>query len=303
MRSLTGDGYVPPRRGMIATLLAVAAVVTGLILADTKVSAAPPSATAAVDAAAGDPPRHHIRIVEKRQLSTLLLQGEDVRNATEQVFNSSHTYIVFRDPSDRMPEGWKARMALAFTSFAAFKEASHPRIPPRFRAVLYDNEAWPLTPAVERAHPHTYARKFKRLAHEQHKIFIAAPSLDADGQGSLFFGDAREADILDLQDQAWESSPSAFSDRLRRATGWARSHNGGVRVVVEISSNPAKDCPGQISCTHRQLHRTVDEVVENQPLIDGFWLWIFDSEAGELDGAYMVKLIAALLPGLTSADA
>ena len=289
MLSRRGDSKFLQRRGTVATLLLAAALATPVALADTQAAASAPST---LDGARGDLPKHHIRIVEKRQLSMLLSQGGPVANATEQVFNNSHTYIVFRDPSDRMLPGWKAHMALAFTSFAAFEEATAQGIPPRFEAVLYDNESWPLTPAVERADPHAYARRFKDLAHQNHEIFIAAPSLDGSGEGALFFGDAREADILDLQDQPWESAPALFSDRLRRAASWARSHNHGLRVVVEISSNPARDCPGQTTCSQRQIRRTVADVVQNQAVIDGFWLWIFDSEAGEADGAYMVELIA-----------
>jgi hypothetical protein len=289
MPSRRGDSKFLQRRGTVATLLLAAALATPPALAGPQAAASAPSV---FDGVRGDLPKHHLRIVEKRQLSMLLSQGGAVGDATEQVFNNGHTYIVFRDPSDRMLLGWTAHMVLAFTSFAAFEEAAAQGIPARFEAVLYDNEAWPLTPAVERAHPHRYARRFKRLAHQNHEIFIAAPSLDGYGEGSLFFGDAREADVLDLQDQPWESSPALFSDRLRRAVGWARSHNHGLRVVVEISSNPARDCPGQPTCSQRQLRRTVGDAVQNQSVIDGFWLWIFDSAVGEADGAYMVELIA-----------
>ena len=289
MASRRGDSKFLQRRGAVATLLLAAALAIPLALAGPQAAG---SAPFVFDGARGDLPKQHLRIVEKRQLSMLLSQGGAVASATEQVFNNSHTYIVFRDPSDRMLLGWKAHMVLAFTSFAAFEAAAAQGIPPRFEAVLYDNEAWPLTPAVERSHPHRYARRFKRLAHQNQEIFIAAPSLDGYGEGSLFFGDAREADILDLQDQPWESAPALFSDRLRGAAGWARSHNHGLRVVVEISSNPARDCPGQTTCSQRQLRRTVGDVVQNQSVIDGFWLWIFDSEAGEADGAYMVEVMA-----------
>ena len=237
-------------------------------------------------------PKGDVKFITNQHLHTLL--DGPAKKATEQVFNNKHSYVVYPKSGDRLPKGWHANEAVMYDSYDAFKKDAKKGFPKSYDAAVYDNEDWDLLPAKERADPDKYANKFKKLAHRNGLAFVGAPAPAALGD-PLTEADAKNADILDVQAQDSQSSPSTYASRARGIAAHARSVNPGVKVVGEISSNPQKltpSHPGSQASTG-EVNTAVKDVTGSDPSgVQGYWPWIFDTHDGNANGEKMVKLLA-----------
>lgn len=242
-------------------------------------------------------PDENIRVVYKAGLERLL--ASPARADAEALFNNEDTYVVTLSENSRMPEGWIAHSAIAYTSFADFARDARDGMPAHVEAVLYNNEEWTWTPEGELANPEETARRFAKLAHQQGLTFIAAPHPPGEGN-RLFEGDARHADILDLQVQDSESDPATYAQRVRESIEYARSVNPDVKVIAQVTSNPDKLGPAADDgiATPDEVATVVGNVAgEDAVDVDGYLPWIFDSPAGTANAAEMVRQLAALERG------
>jgi hypothetical protein len=152
-------------------------------------------------------------------------------------------------------------------------------LPAGTRAVLYDPEAWPFTPADEQREPAAAAARAAELAHAHGLQLIAAPALNlttvlAPGSRTprwrtfldlhLAAEAARTADIVDLQAQSLERDPAAYAQFVRAAAGQAQAANPEVRVLSGLSTNP----PGA-PVNSQQL---LAAIRVSRELVDGYWL-------------------------------
>jgi hypothetical protein len=221
------------------------------------------------------------------------LLASPARAAAQELFDNRRTYVTTDRWDEHVPHGWHAKRAMLFDSYREFAAAARHGLPGDVRAVVYDNEHWSRTPRREQQHPGVYAARFAHLAHQLGLTFIAAPS--PVGQGRMYEADARHADVLDLQLQGIESDPAAYARRVRQASKHARRINPGVRIVAEISSNPAKVSPNWDGVdTPAALHRTIDSLVgPRAAAVDGIWPWLYQKNAaGRANAEQMVQLLA-----------
>jgi hypothetical protein len=175
-------------------------------------------------------------------------------------------------------------------------------LPGHFKAVIYDNENWSLTPTAEQKDPEHYDYLASQLIHQHKMIFIATPAADivkASGtsvsnlyttylQLRIAAHAARYADVIDLQAQGTEANLSQFTSFVSSAAQQARQANPNVRVLVGLSTNPAGRT---ISST--QLYNAYNAA---RPYTDGYWLNIpGQSTQCPSCGAPQPKLALALL--------
>ncbi|HEY3765105.1 MAG TPA: hypothetical protein VGL44_08095 [Gaiellales bacterium] len=196
---------------------------------------------------------------------------------------------------DQVPAGSGAVPTLVYRSLAAFRaDLRRGRIDSRIRAVLYDPERWPSTPAAEQRDPLAAMRQFGQLAHAHGYKVVLAPGRDllavpgarcgANGQ-SLdqaylrcgFARAARFADVFSIQSQADEFDVPAFRAFVVAAAAQARAAHPGVRIFAGISTNPATGRARSTDLT--RAVRSVDGTV------NGFWANVFVRRPGQLQTA------------------
>ena len=148
-------------------------------------------------------------------------------------------------------------------------------------AVLYDDEAWAMTPGAEQRQPAESACRAEELAHARGKILIATPAIDlmrvldpgaarggrrfeAFAETRLTGAIAKCADVYEIQAQGAEKDVEKFRKFVIAETRQARAANPAVIVLAGISTNPA----GQ-QVTAEELLRAVQSVRHE---VDGFWL-------------------------------
>ncbi|MEU9129954.1 hypothetical protein AB0D08_17900 [Kitasatospora sp. NPDC048540] len=265
-----------------AALLAAAAVLLAgyLVVADrTSTPARPrpkPSPAPGATAAAGS------WIISGRTLGRLLA-ADPTGRTTARSFDTPDAYVLTGDGNWAVPDGWRSTPTASFDSYTALESAlTGNRLDPRIRAVLYDNEHWPQTPAAEQADPVRYDRMAADLVHRHHLLFIAAPATDlvealrpgtASGAFDTFLklglaGEiARDADVLDLQAQGAEDNPTLFASFVAAATAQARRANPRIKVLAGLSTNPSGRAVGaaQIDRAARAVRSTVDGYWLNDP--------------------------------------
>jgi hypothetical protein len=168
---------------------------------------------------------------------------------------------------------------VTFTSYAHLRATlSQGTLPAGTQAVLYDNEAWSLTPRPEQQDPARYERLAAQVVHAHHLLFVSTPATDltdvlAPGATDhyatylrlgLAAQAARYADVLDIQAQGSEADLAKYVPFLRAAAAQARQANPRVIVLAGVSTNPS----GQ-HITSAQFTAAVQAV---RPYVDGFWL-------------------------------
>ncbi|MFE3193205.1 hypothetical protein ACFXHA_29665 [Nocardia sp. NPDC059240] len=171
----------------------------------------------------------------------------------------------------------KAVRTQSFTSLDAMRSALDHGLDQSVRAVLYDNEAWSLTPAAEQQDPAGAQSRAAELAHSHHLLLIATPATDltrvlAPGENpyaaylrlGISAAAAKVADVIDIQAQGSESDTARYSDFVRGAAAAAHAANPHVVVLAGLSTNPS----GQ-SVTAGQLRAAVDAT---RSVVDGYWL-------------------------------
>ncbi len=195
--------------------------------------------------------------------------------ALEHFFDNTHTYII-----GQVPAGWQSISARSFTSYATLQQAfATNSIPASVQAILYDNEAWSLTPLEEQQHFATYIKEVADLVHSHHKLLIATPAtdlarvLDPNGQGDMYsrflsLGIVKDAamyaDQVEIQAQGSEASTTEYTQFVQGAVVQARAARAGVTVLAGLSTNPS----GQ-HVTGQQLFAAY-QATHSQ--VSGYWL-------------------------------
>ena len=190
-------------------------------------------------------------------------------------FNPQHTFVV---RAKKVPLQLHALDTASFTN-AQQLIAAIGTLPPSTKAVLFDDEAWPLTPAVEQQSPATYEHLACQAAHAHHLLFIATPAVDLTSvlphphgetsrQAYLSLGIARDAaqcaNIIDIQAQGLEQNLPAYVSFVRAAAAQARSVNPTVIVLAGISTNH--------SGNRTSASQLVAAVNSTKSIVNGYWL-------------------------------
>jgi hypothetical protein len=165
----------------------------------------------------------------------------------------------------------------SFTSVTMLQSALGHGLDPAVHAVLYDDEAWPLTPTAEQRDPAVAESRAAALTHAHHLQLIAAPATDltrvlAPGESGyaaylrlgLSATAAKAADVIDIQAQGGEADTAKYADFVRQAAAAAHAANPRVVVLAGISTNPS----GQ-HVTAERLRAAIDAT---RGSVDGYWL-------------------------------
>ncbi|MFJ4655882.1 hypothetical protein ACIP5Y_31800 [Nocardia sp. NPDC088792] len=190
-------------------------------------------------------------------------------------FDTPSTYLVAgTQGSDDYSNAVRTQ---TFTSVDALRSAVERGLDPATQAVLYDNEAWPLTPTAEQQDPAAAETRAAAVAHAHHLLLIATPATDltrilAPGENSydaylrlgISAAAAKAADVIDIQAQGSEADTSRYADFVKQAAAAARTANPKVVVLAGISTNPS----GQ-SVTADQVGAAIDAT---RSFVDGYWL-------------------------------
>jgi hypothetical protein len=191
----------------------------------------------------------------------------------------SKVYEILQPGQQPLP-GVDAIPVVTFPAVAALGDAlAGGRLPAGTRAVLYDPEAWSLTPPDEQRDPGRAAAQAAELAHAHGLKIIVAPALNLTtvlgpaGPAPRWqqFLDlqlaariAKAADVVELQAQSLERSTATYAAFVRQAAGQARSARPGVTVLAGLSTNP----PGSVVGS-QQLAAAIRA---SWPGVDGYWL-------------------------------
>ncbi|MGH8280448.1 MAG: hypothetical protein ACRETQ_12935 [Gammaproteobacteria bacterium] len=158
---------------------------------------------------------------------------------------------------------------------------------PSTAAVIYDPEAWPMTPPAEQTDPARAVCQAEAMAHAHHKLLIATPAVDLlrfvapqsqrrlRGRGhsrryrefeqtGLAGSIARCADVYEIQAQGSEMDTAKFRQFVLAEARQARQANPRVVILAGISTNPS----GQ-RVTAQQLYAAVQSVRRS---VSGYWL-------------------------------
>lgn len=150
-------------------------------------------------------------------------------------------------------------------------------LPAYIKGVMYDAEAWALTPTQEQRDLKSYYAKAAALAHSHSLIFVAAPAMnlaavhgptsDRPGaylQQTIAASAAQDADIIDIQAQSLERDSPRYEAFVRQAAQQAHHAHGPVVVLAGLSSNP----PG----THVTVDMLSAAVGATRQTVDGYWV-------------------------------
>ncbi len=143
--------------------------------------------------------------------------------------------------------------------------------------VLYDQEAWDLTPQHERRDPAAYVRRAAEELRGTAISLAAAPSLtlaeavapSGSPEAAYFASGVVEAmsswcQVMHVQSQRLERSPQRYAAFVTEAARRSRLANPSVLITAGLSTNP----PGQ-PVTLGQLQACV---AATHPAVDGYWL-------------------------------
>jgi hypothetical protein len=190
----------------------------------------------------------------------------------------SHVYQLLQ-PGQK-PLAWAN--SIPVVTFPAASELTHAvtsqQIPSGTRAVLYDPEAWPFTPANEQRHPVIAAGRAKVVTQRHGLALIAAPAMDLTklhkgGHGQqwqkflslhLIGAMASNVNVIELQAQSLERDVSVYAEFVRRAAAQARAVNPRVRILAGLSTNP----PGA-PVTSGELVSAIEATART---VNGYWL-------------------------------
>jgi hypothetical protein len=235
---------VPRVDKRIALYLAVFVALVAYLYArhDQQSSAPPPG----YNAAGGE-----TWIVGQSAISQMLKAGAS-QQLINRAFDNDHTFVYGDNKYNHGQPSTIGVPTIAFASYVAILQAfDHGILPGKFRAVLYDNERWPATPAVEQRAPAHYEDLVSRLLRQHGLTYIATPSPDltltknphldtfsAYLNMGLAGMAARYANVLDLQAQVRETDLPVYRAFVQTAVAQARAVNSHIAVVVGIRTNP-----------------------------------------------------------------
>jgi len=181
-------------------------------------------------------------------------------------------------PGQQPLAGITAKPVMTFASATALEEAvTGGRLPAGTYGVLYDPEAWPLTPVAEQRDPVQAATRAAAVAHAHGLRLIVTPALNlttvlAPGTPrwrafldlNLVARLAGVADIVEFQAQSLERDTATYTAFVQAATSQASTANPRIIVLAGLSTNP----PGA-PVDRQQLTAAVQAT---RSLVDGYWL-------------------------------
>ena len=181
-------------------------------------------------------------------------------------------------PGQQPLAGITAKPVMTFASATALEEAvTGGRLPAGTYGVLYDPEAWPLTPVAEQRDPVQAATRAAAVAHAHGLRLIVTPALNlttvlAPGTPrwrafldlNLVARLAGVADIVEFQAQSLERDTATYTAFVQAATSQASTANPRIIVLAGLSTNP----PGA-PVDSQQLTAAVQAT---RSMVDGYWL-------------------------------
>lgn len=213
-------------------------------------------------------------------LMTRQVFGEVSANASaHRALSATPVHELLR-PGQQPLGGASARPVVVFASAAQLVSAVRAgALPSHAYGVLYDPEAWPLTPPGEQHDPVAATARAAAAAHAHGLKLIVAPALDLaevlapGGHGTLHARFlalrlaarmARSADAIELQAQSLERSLPTYRSFVSAAAAQARGANHRVRVLAGLSTNP----PGAVVT----LHELRAAIRVTRSTVSGYWL-------------------------------
>lgn len=250
---------------------------SGLLLLTAGCTAGPPSTTPTpvpTSTSAGAAPTSTALtwVIDRAALTGLGGAGLSTNQLSE-LFNNAHTYILGTATAESANiDNWTSQQSITLTDLrpTGFSRGA--------AAVLYDDEAWPLTPKAQQTNPAKYEAEGHRLARARGVVFIVAPAmdlvrvLDPNGSGSVaqrflnldVIGQAaRYADVVDIQAQGMEGG-TQYTSFVTAAAAQARAANPHVKVLAGLSTNPSGRA---ISAA-----RFKADANSVRGVVDGYWL-------------------------------
>ncbi|HUL26093.1 MAG TPA: hypothetical protein VLW44_10040 [Streptosporangiaceae bacterium] len=250
----------------VAVMAAVACVLAGCSAPGPRGGHAPPSFTPPP----GSPPAWMLTRAALAQVMTSpAVRSGLARTRVYEILNPGQTPLA-------------ATGALPVVTFSSVTELEQAiagnQLPAGTRAVLYDPEAWPFTPAGEQRDPVRATRQAMDIAHAHGLKLIVAPALNlttvrpgpAGPRWRLFLGQglaaalARVSDVIELQAQSLERETGTYAAFVGAAAAQARRANPRVTVLAGLSTNP----PGA-PVSSQQLTAAIRAT---SGFVSGYWL-------------------------------
>ncbi len=196
-------------------------------------------------------------------------------------FDTRRTYTLGNEDGiqNQVLPGYASTPTLKYESYARFyADVRNRRIDPSIRAVMYDPEAWPLTPYEEKRDPKRYMRQFAALAHRHGYFVINGPSRDLMTVRFAYCGKrpgetlsraylrcriagegARYADAFAVQAQVLERHPDQYRWFVSEARAQAKAANPDVVVLSNLATSP----PNYVATPEMlwNAHEAVDDLV------------------------------------------
>jgi hypothetical protein len=178
------------------------------------------------------------------------------------ILNQRTTLVIVRPHSRALPAGFPGSSVQSFPSAAAIRQAiaSHSLVP-GISGIAFDDEAWPLTPAAERAHPTQAVAAAATAVHRAGLAYLQFGNLPVDGSR---MGGARWAEVIDIQAQGRERDSAIYAAYVKAQAAQARRFNPRVEVFAGLSTNP----PGP-AVTAQELY---DDILATRAVVAGYWL-------------------------------
>ena len=173
--------------------------------------------------------------------------------AVREKLRGARIYEILRLGQRPLP-GITAESVVTFASAAALTAAvSGDQLGAGVYGVLYDPEAWSLTPQAEQRDPVSAAARAAAVAHAHGLRLIVTPALNlstvlspgARGPRWRTFLSlrlagqlARVADVIEFQAQSLERDVGTYSSFVQAAASQARTANPAISVLAGLSTNP-----------------------------------------------------------------
>lgn len=205
-----------------------------------------------------------------------LLQQAGAQTLATQFFDQPQNFIIGQTlPS--WASNWTVNQVVTETSLAGISQALQGGLPPTTKGVVYDLEAWSLSPLSEQQNPVASTAAAATLVHQAGLMLIATPATDlvsvldpgATDKYAAYLSlgipaAAQDADVFEIQAQDLEMSTASYASFVTAAAQAARAANPKVLVLAGLSTNPN----GQ-QVTAQDLYAAVEAT---RGAVNGYWL-------------------------------
>lgn len=222
-------------------------------------------------------------------------------------FDSPCTFLV---TGPNLPQEYKNWSAIKTKTITSTMDLDAVVNDSTVQAVLYDPEAWEMTPPAEQKDPAGAACRLAPVVHARNKLLIVTPatnlvrfigtssfppgqSFEAFAKTGIAGSMAKCADAYEIQGQGIEANTNRYRSYIEAIAKQARSANGHVVILAGISTNPW----GQ-RVSSKDVFNAVQAV---RNTVDGFWLNIpaggkFCPTCGEPQPRVAVEMLQMLEP-------